>query len=539
MPMKKPAVRFSIITAFAVLFGIGLGFVVQPVLSGDSVMDQTRKFSDVLSMAVKNYVEDVDTQKLTEAAIRGMLKELDPHSVYITAKEMVKVEEDFRGSFEGIGVEFDVISDTITVVTPIIGGPSEALGIMAGDKIVKINDTSSVKITREQVPKKLRGPKGTVVKLHIKRSGEKDLLVFDVIRDKIPVNSVDAYFMIEGTDVGYITVNRFMATTHEEVLNAARTLRAQGMKKLLFDLRYNPGGYLDQAFKISDEFISDGNKLVYTKGRRPEFDEDFWSTPGGVLENIPLIVLVNGGSASASEIVSGAIQDLDRGLVVGETSFGKGLVQRQYPLGDGSAFRLTISRYYTPSGRLIQRPYGDKDKYYAGEGRDEGEEGDNIDHNGDDTTKTRPKFKTASGRTVLGGGGITPDYIVKQDTINFLSRAIRSKNLFWEMADHIMRTRGKEIRATYGADMAKFMREFSVSQADMGRLKELAKEKSIEWDEAQYTEDSEYLRLAIKAYVGRTVFNNNGFTSVMLSMDKQVKKALTLFPEAMKIARVR
>lgn len=539
MPMKKPAVRFSIITAFAVLFGIGLGFVVQPVLSGDSVMDQTRKFSDVLSMAVKNYVEDVDTQKLTEAAIRGMLKELDPHSVYITAKEMVKVEEDFRGSFEGIGVEFDVISDTITVVTPIIGGPSEALGIMAGDKIVKINDTSSVKITREQVPKKLRGPKGTVVKLHIKRSGEKDLLVFDVIRDKIPVNSVDAYFMIEGTDVGYITVNRFMATTHDEVLNAARVLRSQGMKKLLFDLRYNPGGFLDQAFKISDEFISDGNKLVYTKGRRPEFDEDYWSTPGGVLENIPLIVLVNGGSASASEIVSGAIQDLDRGLVVGETSFGKGLVQRQYPLGDGSAFRLTISRYYTPSGRLIQRPYGDKDKYYAGEGRDEGEEGDNIDHTSDDSTKSRPKFKTASGRTVLGGGGITPDYIVKQDTINKLSRAIRSKNLFWEMADQIMRTRGKEIRATYGADMAKFMREFSVSQADMGRLKELAKEKSIEWDEAQYREDSEYLRLAIKAYVGRTVFNNNGFTSVMLSMDKQVKKALTLFPEAMKIARVR
>jgi carboxyl-terminal processing protease len=539
MHMKKPAVRFSILTAVAILFGIGLGFVVQPVLSGDSVMDQTRKFSDVLSMAAKNYVEDVDTQKLTEAAIRGMLKELDPHSVYITAKEMVKVEEDFRGSFEGIGVEFDVINDTITVVTPIIGGPSEALGIMAGDKIVKINDTSSVKTTREQVPKKLRGPKGTVVKLHIKRSGEKDLLVFDVIRDKIPVNSVDAYFMIEGTDVGYITVNRFMATTHEEVLNAARTLRAQGMKKLLFDLRYNPGGYLDQAFKISDEFISNGNKLVYTKGRRPEFDEDFWSTAGGVLENIPLIVLINGGSASASEIVSGAVQDLDRGLVVGETSFGKGLVQRQYPLGDGSAFRLTISRYYTPSGRLIQRPYDDKDKYYAGEGRDEGEEGNNIDHAVDDSTKSRPKFKTASGRTVLGGGGITPDYIVKQDTITKLSRVIRSKNLFWEMADQIMRTRGKDIRAKYGSDMAKFMREFTVSQADMDRLKDLAKEKSIEWDDAQYTQDAEYLQLAIKAYVGRTVFNNNGFTSVMLSMDKQVKKAITLFPEAMKVARVR
>ena len=537
--MKKPAVRFSIITAFAVLFGIGLGFVVQPVLSGDSVMDQTRKFSDVLSMAVKNYVEDVDTQKLTEAAIRGMLKELDPHSVYITAKEMVKVEEDFRGSFEGIGVEFDVISDTITVVTPIIGGPSEALGIMAGDKIVKINDTSSVKVTREQVPKKLRGPKGTVVKLHIKRSGEKDLLVFDVIRDKIPVNSVDAYFMIEGTDVGYITVNRFMATTHEEVLNAARVLRNQGMKKLLFDLRYNPGGYLDQAFKISDEFISDGNKLVYTKGRRPEFDEDFWSSPGGALEDIPLIVMINGGSASASEIVSGAIQDLDRGLVVGETSFGKGLVQRQYPMGDGSAFRLTISRYYTPSGRLIQRPYGDKDKYYSGEGRENGEEGDNIDHKTDDTSNTRPKFKTAGGRTVYGGGGIMPDYIVKQDTIVPLSRKLRAKNLFWEMADQIMRVRGKEIRSTYGGDMKKFLREFSITDGDLENLKKAAEAKSVEWNEKEFATDAEYLRLAIKAYVGRSVFNNNGYTAVMLTSDKQAKKAIELFPEAKKIAKIK
>lgn len=537
--MKNLSVRLSVLAAVAVVVGIGIGFIVQPVMSGDSVMDQTRKFSDVLSMAVKNYVEEVDTQKLTEAAIRGMLEELDPHSVYITAKEMVKVEEDFRGSFDGIGVEFDVISDTITVVTPIIGGPSEALGIMAGDKIVKINDTSAVKTTREQVPKKLRGPKGTVVKLHIKRAGQTELLVYEVTRDKIPVNSVDAYFMIDGTDVGYIVVNRFSATTHDEVMNAARTLRTQGMKKLLFDLRYNGGGYLDQAFKISDEFISDGKKLVYTKGRRPEFDEDFWSSPGGALEDIPLIVMINGGSASASEIVSGAIQDLDRGLVVGETSFGKGLVQRQYPMGDGSAFRLTISRYYTPSGRLIQRPYGDKDKYYSGEGRENGEEGDNIDHKTDDTSNTRPKFKTAGGRTVYGGGGIMPDYIVKQDTIVPLSRKLRAKNLFWEMADQIMRVRGKEIRSTYSGDMKKFLREFSITDGDLENLKKAAEAKSVEWNEKEFATDAEYLRLAIKAYVGRSVFNNNGFTSVMLAMDKQVKKALTLFPEAARIAKNR
>jgi len=537
--MKTKPFRSYVVATVLVSLGIGIGFLAQPLFSGDSVMDQTRKFSDVLSMAVKNYVEDVDTQKLTEAAIKGMLDELDPHSVYITAKDMQKVEEEFRGSFDGIGVEFDIVNDTVTVVSPIIGGPSEALGILAGDKIVKINDTTAIKLTRETVPKRLRGPKGTVVKLHIKRSGEKDLLVFDVTRDKIPMNSVDASFMIDGTDVGYITANRFSATTHDELMRAVENLRSQGMKKLMLDLRYNPGGYLDQAFKIADEIVPAGKKLVYTKGRRPEFDEDFWSTEGGALENIPLIVLINGGSASASEIVSGAVQDLDRGLVVGETSFGKGLVQRQYPLGDGSAFRLTISRYYTPSGRLIQRPYEDKAKYYGGEGREEGEEGDNINHDADDSTNKRPKYKTAGGRTVFGGGGITPDYIVKQDTIGFLARNLRAKNLFWETADNIMRLRGKDIRAQYGQDIAKFLRDLTITQADVEIMQTLAKGKSVEWKDNEFTQDAEYIKLIVKAYIGRSVFNNNGYTAVMLAKDKQVKKALTLFPEAARIAKLK
>lgn len=537
--MKTSPYRFYFLAFVLICMGIGIGFYVQPVLSGDSVMDQTRKFSDVLSMAVKNYVEDVDTQKLTEAAIKGMLDELDPHSVYITAKDMQKVEEEFRGSFDGIGVEFDVVNDTITVVSPIVGGPSEALGILAGDKIVKINDTSSVKLTREAVPKKLRGPKGTMVKLHIKRAGEKDLLVFEVQRDKIPMNSIDAYFIIDGTDIGYVTANRFSATTHDELMRAVNNLRAQGMKKLLLDLRYNPGGYLDQAFRIADELIPSGKKLVYTKGRRAEFDEDFWSTEGGALEDIPLVVLINGGSASASEIVSGAVQDLDRGLVVGETSFGKGLVQRQYPLGDGSAFRLTIARYYTPSGRLIQRPYNDKAKYYGGEGREEGEEGDNINHTSDDSTNKRPKFKTSSGRTVFGGGGVTPDYIVKQDTIGFLARNLRAKNLFWTTADQIMRVRGKDIRAQYGSDFARFLREFSITQADIETLRGLAKEKTVEWKDNEYAQDADYIKLIVKAYIGRFVFNNNGYTAVILAKDKQAMKAISLFPEASRISKSR
>lgn len=530
------------ILALVLAVGIGLGLYVQPAVSGDSVFEQVRKFNDVLSMAVKNYVDEVDTQKLTEAAIRGMLDELDPHSVYITAKEMERVEEDFKGSFEGIGVEFDIVSDTITIISPITGGPSEALGILAGDKIVRINDSTAIGLNRSDVPKKLRGQKGTIVKVQIKRSGEKELLSFDITRDKIPLNSVDAYFMIDGTDIGYITANRFSATTHEEIVKAARDLRGQGMKKLLLDLRGNPGGYLDQAFRIADEFIPGGKKIVYTKGRRAEFDEDFWSTSAGELENVPLIVMINGGSASASEIVSGAVQDLDRGIVVGQTSFGKGLVQRQYPLGDGSAFRLTISKYYTPSGRLIQRPYDDKEKYYGGEGRVEGEEGENISHDleeNDSTMAKRPKYSTVGGRTVFGGGGITPDYIVKADTIGYLSRKLRAKNMFWKTADQIMKARGKDLRTTYGDNLSKYLREFKITDADIDILKNLADEESIEWKENEYKQDEDFLRTVIKAYIGRSIFNNNGYTAVMLSIDNQTNKAIKLFPEATKIANLK
>jgi carboxyl-terminal processing protease len=537
--MKIPVSRLTAIIAVAIIAGISLAVYVQPMISGDSVNQQVMKFGDVLSLAAKGYVEEVDTQKLTEAALRGMLEELDPHSVYIPAKEMERVEEEFSGSFEGIGVEFDVIADTITIVSPIAGGPSIALGIQAGDKIVRINDTSAVGIGRSEVPKKLRGRKGTTVRVHIKRAGEKDLLTFDITRDKIPLNSVDAYFIIDNTDVGYITVNRFSATTHEEIVNAARDLRGQGMRKLLLDLRNNPGGYLEQAYQIADEFISGGKMIVYTKGRRPEFEEQLVATDAGDLENVPLVVLINGGSASASEIVSGAVQDLDRGIVVGQTSFGKGLVQRQYPLGDGSAVRLTISRYYTPSGRLIQRPYDDKQAYYSGEGRDEGEEGDNIAHTTDvDDASKRPKFNTSSGRTVYGGGGITPDYIIKQDTIGLLARKLRVRNLFWKTADQMMKDRGKELRAEYEGNLSKFHRQFKVTEQDMDIMRSYAKADSIEWKADEYAFDEEFLKTVVKAHIGRAIFNSNGYTSVMLKIDSQTNKALELFDEAKKIAKI-
>lgn len=550
--------RKYFITGGTVLLGIVIGLMFQPLISGDNVFEHVKKFDRVLNTAIKNYVEDVDTQKLTEAAIRGMLNELDPHSVYITAEEMKGVTEDFQGSFEGIGVEFDIINDTLTVVSPISGGPSESLGILAGDKIVKIDGTDAVGLDRSDVPKKLRGAKGTTVSLDIKRDGSKELLNFPVVRDKIPLNSVVSKFIMDGTDIGVVAINRFMATTHEELVKALDELQAQGMKKLLLDLRGNPGGYLNQAEMIADEFLGQGDTVVYTVGRKPEFDEVYIASGGNKWENIPIVIMVNAGSASASEIVSGAIQDRDRGLIVGETSFGKGLVQRQYPLGDGSSFRLTIAKYFTPSGRCIQRKYDDKNEYRHLAGRLDLEEGSYI---ADAISKIKvqvekfnlkakkevekikfdslPLYKTRSGRTVFGAGGVTPDVIVKSDTITRLGVDIRSKSLFFEYAESYISKHGKEFKAKYENNFSDFLRKFEITDAMFKDFKELAIKKDVKWDDELAKADKEFFELSIKATIARTIWDRNRFMQVFSYMDKQMVQAAKLFPEAMKISKTK
>ncbi|MCI0450229.1 MAG: S41 family peptidase, partial [Chlorobi bacterium] len=328
--------RKYLIPIFLMLVSIGIlvGMKVDTVASDGDVFDNVKKFNEALTLVQKNYVDEVSTDKLTEAAIKGMLDQLDPHSTYITPEQLKRINEDFQGSFEGIGVEFDVVNDTITIVTPISGGPSEALGILAGDKIVKIDGVSSVGMSREDVPKKLRGPKGTKVTVSVYRAGMPELIDFEITRDKIPLYSVDASFMVTD-EIGYVRVTRFSANTYDEFSKALGELKQSGMKKLVLDLRNNPGGYLDQAFKMASMFIERGKKIVYTKSRIPQYSEEY-SSEGGEYTKIPLVVMVNDGSASASEIVSGAIQDWDRGIIVGENTFGKGLVQRQYNLSDGS-----------------------------------------------------------------------------------------------------------------------------------------------------------------------------------------------------------
>ncbi len=528
--------RFSLLTMLAlVIISVLAGAQLNRLFSGDSVLPQVTKFNDVLSLTYKFYVDDVDTQKLTEAAIGGLLNQLDPHSVYISAAAMQRVTEEFQGSFEGIGIEYQVLNDTLLVVAPIVGGPSEALGIQSGDKIVRINDSSSVGITTDGVQKKLRGPKGTKVKVTIVRSGLKELLEFEITRDKIPIYTVDASFMVQ-PGVGYINVNRFSATTHEEFLEAVSKLHASGMKQLILDLRTNAGGYLEQAYRMVDELLPKGKKIVYTKGRRADFDDEFISTGAGKYQDLSLVILVNNGSASASEIVAGAIQDWDRGLIVGETSFGKGLVQRQFDMKDGSAVRLTTARYYTPSGRLIQRPYDkDKEKYQLEAFNREEEEGENIAHEAEKDS-SRPKFKTMGGRVVYGGGGITPDYIVKSDRLNSYTVQLRSKQVFLQVADRILDREGTELRETYGKDIARFVNDFELTEGMLGEIRDVAAARGVPLNKELFDKDVRYIKAYAKAYVGRGLWGNEGYARVMLKEDGQFAKALALLPEAKKIA---
>lgn len=527
--------RKYLVPIFLMLISIGVlvGMKVNTAASGDDVFDNVKKFNEALNLVQKNYVDDVNADKLTEAAIKGMLAQLDPHSTYISQDQLKRINEDFQGSFEGIGVEFDIVNDTITIVTPISGGPSEALGILAGDKIVKIDGVNAVGMTREDVPKKLRGPKGTKVTVSISRGGSPNLIDFEITRDKIPLYSVDASFMINN-EVGYARVTRFSATTYDEFAKALADMKKQGMKKLVLDLRNNPGGYLDQAFKMASMFIERGKKIVYTKSRIPAFNDEYISE-GGEYTNMPLIVLVNDGSASASEIVSGAIQDWDRGLIVGENTFGKGLVQRQYDLSDGSAMRVTTSRYYTPSGRLIQKPYegGEYKKMLTNP-----EEGDNLYHTNDTKDTARPEFKTMGGRTVYGGGGVTPDFVVALDTLTDYSVQLRRVNIFLEFANNYYDANKDNLKSGY-SDFLKFRDNFQVTQNMLDDFKSLAASKNITFNDEQYNRDIDFISTSIKSIIARDIWGNNGSMAVWLATDKQFEKAMTLFPEAEKLAHLR
>ncbi len=446
----------------------------------NGLRESVQKFDEAYQFVNETY-PDENMSKLTEQAIRGMFKTLDPHSIYIRAKESETIEENFEGKFQGVGIQFNVIQDTINVISAIAGGPSDKLGIRSGDRIIAIGDSSAIGFENNDVMNALRGPKGTEVKVTIKRPNVKGPLDFTITRDDIPLYTVNSSYMLDD-NTGYIKINRFAATTHKEFMEAVKGLEKQGMQRLMLDLRNNPGGYLGQAIAIAEEFYNKGTKILSTKSRHLRFTDTYFSGKDGELENTPVIVLVNQGSASASEIVSGAIQDHDRGLIVGQRTFGKGLVQQQYGLVDSSNIRVTISRYYTPSGRLIQKPYSKsgKEEYayeiYQREENTTSDVKEYISHIPDSLV-----YRTDGGRKVYGGGGIIPDHLVQEDTtqsaavINFM----RHKRIPLKYVRNYLDKNGEQFRAKWEDNYNGFRRDFRWDKEDFNGIFEMLKQENM------------------------------------------------------------
>lgn len=517
----------------ALIVGVYFGIKLSNFVAFSETQKQAQKFNEVLQFTDKYYVDTVNSEKLVEDAIRGMFEHLDPHTAYIDVKEQQASEEEFRGNFEGIGVEFQIVNDTITVVSPITNGPSEAVGIISGDRIIKIDGKDCIKWKSDQVIKKLRGKKGSEVVLSIYRPSSKSVSDYKVVRDKINLYSVDTAIMTD-KETGYINITRFAETTTQETIEALKKLNAQGMKQLVLDLRNNPGGYLNQAYMIADLFLNDDKMIVYTKSRNENFNEEYRAEKNYPYEKLPIVILVNGGTASASEIVSGAVQDWDRGLIVGETTFGKGLVQRPVQLSDGSAVRITIAKYYTPSGREIQRSYQDKRKYYEDIlGREESDS-NNINHTAEKDS-SKPKYKTNGGRIVYGGGGITPDYIVDGGRISNYSFELRKNNLYYQFVREFLDKNGASLKKKYGKEMQVFNDEFNFSDVQLEQFVQFAAKMKVKYDSKGFAADKEAIRTRLKAFVARDLFKNDGWYLSLLSIDRQFKKATSLFGEAKKM----
>ncbi len=475
------------------------------------------KLERTLQLINSLYVDDADTKKLTEAAIRAMLEELDPHSSYLNEEEVKAMNEPLQGNFDGIGISFNMLTDTLYVMEVIAGGPSQKVGLMPGDKIIKVNDTviAGVEMNNQDVVKMLRGPKGTTVNVSVLRRGVPELIEFRIVRDRIPITSIDASYMV-ADDIGYIRLSRFGVTSGEEFKKAENELKAQGMKHLLLDLTDNGGGILQVANEIADEFLGDGKLIVYTEGKnQPRFTMN--ATGGDALQDGRLVILVNGASASASEILAGAVQDWDRGVVVGRRTFGKGLVQRQLPLPDGTMIRLTVARYYTPTGRSIQRPYeeGNLDAY-------------NMDfinriHHGElfaaDSIHFADSLKyttLVNKRTVYGGGGIMPDYFVPVDTTSgtMFHGNLNARGVINRAAIAEVDNRRAELLEQF-PNVDSFSAGYQVSDEIENRIQTLAKEEDIEWNQEEYARSRSLISLQLKALIARDLYNSSAFYRII------------------------
>jgi carboxyl-terminal processing protease len=488
------------------------------------------KLAAVLQIVDNNYMDSTNTDKLVEDAIEGLLAKLDPHSVYTTPKEMKEFNEPLNGNFEGVGIQFNLLKDTITVISPISGGPSEKVGILAGDRIVKINDTTvaGIKIKNEGVMKKLRGTKGTKVKVGILRRGVSEILDFTITRDKIPLYSIDATYMA-APEIGYIKLNRFAQTSYQEFIESLTKLKAEGAKDLILDLQDNGGGFLNIAFELADEFLSTGKLIVYTKGIHSA-KRDYNSTSKGNFEKGRLIVLVDEGSASASEILSGAVQDWDRGLVIGRRTFGKGLVQNQFPLPDGSGMRLTTAQYFTPTGRCIQKPYDGTESYYKDlYNRYKHGELQNVDSI---KFPDSLKYKTPNGKLVYGGGGIMPDIFIPLDTTmnsKYFTDLAR-KGIMNQFTLTFVDKNRSELKSKYPS-FEDFKKNFIVDDKIMKQFVEAGEKDGVKEDKEGLKTSDKAFRIQIKAFIARDLFKNDNFYEVFNELNDPLRKAIEVLKD--------
>ncbi len=536
MENKQKYSRFKIYLPFffalVLIAGFILGLNLRP---GPGVSSQEKKFfsigqdrydkvNDIINYIYESYVDTVSREELKEEAIKSLLKNLDPHSSYIPASAFREMNDPLMGGFEGIGIEFNMTNDTVVVINPIAGGPSETAGIMPGDRIVKVEGESIAGVNKatSEVVSMLKGKKGTKVNVSVFRRGVEDLLEFELVRDKIPSYSLDIAYMVD-PQVGYIRLNKFSATTHQEFVMGVEQLDRKGMEKLVLDLRGNGGGFLDAAINLADELLEPQKLIVYTDGRKRPVTHAH-ARRNGIFEDRPLIVLIDEWSASASEIIAGAVQDNDRGLVIGRRSFGKGLVQEQVQLGDGSAMRLTVARYFTPTGRSIQKPYENGQEEYFTEFLQRFYEGE-LEHPDSIHFDDSLRFETPAGREVYGGGGIMPDIFIPLETgdhTRFFNQ-VSNRGLLYRFAfDYADRNRSEIERYESPEN---FVSNFNLDRQIFNEFLAFVKNEGVSTD--NISADSEELtKNYLKAYMGRNIFGMEAFFPVLHTRDKAFQKAL-------------
>lgn len=523
--MKKMKYLAAAVICAAATFGISAQYS-----RSNSASRQQQKLLMVENIVNNLYVDNVDEEKIVENAVRGILENLDPHSSYSTKEETTSSQETMQGSFSGIGIQFNMQKDTLYVVQTIAGGPSEKVGILPGDRFIAVDDSiiAGRKLKNTDIMKRLRGPKGTKVNIKVKRGSNAELLEFRITRDDIPLNSIDAVYMADGK-TGYIRLSRFAATSYKEFKDAITKLKKQGMQQLILDLTDNGGGYMQIAAQIANEMLNRGNLIVYTQGRKSP-RQNLNADGSGTFRTQKVVVMINQFSASASEILSGAVQDWDRGVVVGRRSFGKGLVQREFLLPDSSSFRLTIARYYTPSGRNIQKPYvkGDREDY----------DKDIIDRYNHGELQSADSIHFANSlkhttlrlhRTVYGGGGIMPDVFVPLDTTQYTDyhRRLVAKGIIPQFALRYVDKNRADLKAQY-PDAQKFIKEFTVTDEMLNNLVDAGKAEKVDFDKSQFAKSKEMLRTFVKAAIANDLFSTGAYFQIVNEQNDIYKEALSI-----------